>query len=59
MKMNHLVNASIDKYWPLRSHDGVVGVFIKFKFVHPTGLSELITLAPLFKVASSVDPAEP
>ena len=49
------VKGGIDKYCPGR----FTGVLLKFKHVHPVGLSLLITLAPFCNVASSDTPADP
>ena len=49
----------IDKYCPVGSFDILPEVFVRFRHVPPVGLSWLITLAPLFNVASSDAPADP
>ena len=53
------VKGGIDKYCPVGSLDSLEGKFFRFKHVDPVGLSLLITLAPLFSVASSDAPADP
>ena len=53
------MKGGIDKYCPVGSVDNLTGVLVIFKQVDPVGLALLTTLAPLFNVASSNEPADP
>ena len=57
------VKGGMDKYCPVVSLDSLAGKVFRFKHVDPTGLilglSLFITLAPLFKVASSTVHPDP